>query len=189
MTKNELRNLYKEKRKTLTQNEADELSMAIANTSLSAPIWNLHTYHIFLPIARQLEVDTSYLLTILQGKDKEVVLSRSDFETGNMKHFLLTDSTVIKTNKIGIPEPQSGIEVQPEILDVVFIPLLAYDHQGNRVGYGKGFYDRFLTHCKENTLKIGISFFSPAEAIEDIDQNDIPLDLCITPETYYDFRS
>lgn len=168
--------------------ELEDLSIAIANQALRSPIWNHATYHLFLPIEKQHEIDTSFLLTVLQGKDKEVIISRSDFSNGSMKHFLLTDSTVMKTNSYGIPEPQSGIEIAPTAIEVVFVPLLAYDHLGNRVGYGKGFYDRFLKECHPETLKIGLSFFPPEEKINDVNQDDIPLDMCITPQRIYDFR-
>jgi 5-formyltetrahydrofolate cyclo-ligase len=65
---------------------------------------------------------------------------------------------------------------------VVFVPLLAYDKSGQRVGYGKGFYDTFLQQCKPNTVKIGLSFFAPEENIEDVSANDVALDYVVTPE-------
>lgn len=188
MNKSELRNKYKEKRKALPATVVDELSMELANRAIKAPVWSHTRYHIFLPIARQREIDTSYLLTVLQGKDKDVVISRSDFNSGTMRHFLLTDSTVIKVNNFGIPEPESGLQVQSEDLDVIFIPLLAYDQKGNRVGYGKGFYDRFLSACRPEVMKVGLSFFPPEVHISDVSEDDIPLDMCITPEKIYDFR-
>lgn len=73
-------------------------------------------------------------------------------------------------------------------IDVVFVPLLAYDNKGNRVGYGKGFYDHFLSECREDVVKIGLSFFEPEEAIEDVSATDIRLDYCVTPMTVYNFR-
>lgn len=188
MNKDALRKIYKEKRSGLEQDAIETLSLAIANKALRVPIWNFSTYHLFLPIQRQNEVDTSFLLSALQGKDKEVVISRSDFNEGSMRHFLLTEETPIKVNPYGIPEPQSGPEVEAQILDVVFVPLLAYDRKGNRVGYGKGFYDRFLNQCRKTTLKVGLSFFAPCSSIDDADENDIALDMCITPEEVYDFR-
>jgi 5-formyltetrahydrofolate cyclo-ligase len=72
-------------------------------------------------------------------------------------------------------------------IDVVFVPLLAYDTLGNRVGYGKGFYDTFLSECKPDVLKIGLSFFEPENIIEDLNQNDIKLDICINPSHIYRF--
>lgn len=189
MTKSELRKLYKQKRENLSSESIENLSIDIANNAIRAGIWNFNTYHLFLSIDRLKEIDTTYLLSVIQGKDKEVVISRSDFNDGTMTHFLLTDNTVIKPNRFGIPEPISGLEIKPSQLDVVFIPLLAYDKKGNRVGYGKGFYDRFLSECNKETLKVGLSFFPPCENITGMDKNDIPLDLCVTPTGVYDFRN
>jgi 5-formyltetrahydrofolate cyclo-ligase len=99
-----------------------------------------------------------------------------------MSHFLLTDNTKIKKNEYNIPEPIKGLNVPTEMIDVVFVPLLAYDKLGNRVGYGKGFYDKFLNECKPNVIKIGLSFFEPEELIEDVFENDVKLDFCVTSE-------
>jgi 5-formyltetrahydrofolate cyclo-ligase len=99
-----------------------------------------------------------------------------------MSHFLLTDNTKIKKNEYNIPEPVNGLPVPTEMIDVVFVPLLAYDKLGNRVGYGKGFYDKFLNQCKPDVLKIGLSFFEPEELIEDVFENDVKLDFCVTSE-------
>jgi 5-formyltetrahydrofolate cyclo-ligase len=104
-----------------------------------------------------------------------------------MSHYLLTDSTKIKKNKWNIPEPIDGISITPEQVDVVFIPLLAFDTLGNRVGYGKGFYDKFLATCRPETIKIGLSFFEGTEGIIDVFENDISLDYCVTPKSIYTF--
>jgi len=116
------------------------------------------------------------------------VISKSDFETGLMTHFLLTDNTVIKKNSYNIPEPVDGIEISNDNLEVVFIPLLAFDTLGNRVGYGKGFYDRFLANCKPETIKIGLSFFEAETEITDVFESDVKLDYCVTPEKIYSFN-
>ncbi|WP_461533826.1 5-formyltetrahydrofolate cyclo-ligase [Sinomicrobium sp.] len=187
MNKRDLRKKYRQLREQLTPEAVDNLSIDIANRALSLDIWNRTYYHIFLPIEKQRETDTSFLLSILQGKDKEIVLSRSDFKTGLMTHHLLTDNTVIRVNQWGIPEPENGLRVPPSEIDVVFVPLLAFDESGNRVGYGKGFYDRFLAECRTDTLKIGLSFYEAEPAIGDTDPNDIALDYCITPEKVYSF--
>ena len=163
--------------------------MAIANQLLQLPIWDFSYYHIFLSIPEKKEVDTEPVLHVLQGKDKNVVISKADFETGLLTNYLLTDSTVIKINSWGIPEPVDGIEIPPEKIEVVFVPLLAFDKAGNRTGYGKGFYDRFLSSCKANVLKIGLSFFEAESEIEDISPLDVPLDFCVTPERIYNFKN
>lgn len=187
MTKKELRKTYKAHRKDLSENQIEDLSLAISNQLLKLPIWDNSFYHIFLAIEEQKEVNTDYVLNILSGKDKNILISKSDFETGNMTHFLLTDSTLIKKNDYNIPEPIDGIEISNDKIEVVFIPLLAFDTKGNRVGYGKGFYDRFLANCKPETVKIGLSFFDPEDEINDILESDVRLDYCVTPNKNYAF--
>jgi 5-formyltetrahydrofolate cyclo-ligase len=187
MNKKELRQKYKNARQQLSDDKIEDLSLAIANRLLELTIWNSTYYHLFLSIKEQKEVDTEFILQILAGKDKEIVVSKSNFETRKMTHFLLTDNTKFIKNKYGIPEPNNGLEVPVNKIDVVFVPLLAFDKKGNRVGYGKGFYDIFLSECKPKTIKIGVSFFEPEETIQDVFENDIALDYCITPETIYTF--
>lgn len=187
MTKQELRIKYKALRNALTQNELEELSLAIANKLLELPIWEKSYFHIFLPITELNEVNTEFVLHLLSGKDKEICISKSDFETTKMTHYLLTDNTKIKKNNYNIPEPVDGIEVPSSKIEVVFVPLLAFDKKGNRVGYGKGFYDAFLSECNPNTIKIGLSFFEAEETIEAVFEGDIPLNYCVTPNTIYSF--
>ena len=180
MDKKTLRQKYKEKRQKLSIEEIEEKSLAIANNLLQLNIWNKTYFHIFLPIVEQKEVDTEFILQILAGKDKEIVISKSDFATREMLHFLLTDNTKIVKNEYYIPEPVNGLPVPVEMIDVVFVPLLTYDKQGNRVGYGKGFYDKFLSQCKPDVIKIGLSFFEPEEQIDDVLETDVKLDFCVT---------
>ncbi|QKX04548.1 5-formyltetrahydrofolate cyclo-ligase [Aquimarina sp. TRL1] len=188
MTKQELRVKYKLLRAAIDEEELEEMSMEIANRLLQLPIWQLSTYHLFLSIKKQKEINTEFILHILQGKDKNVVISKSDFELYTLSHILLTDNTVMKVNKWGIPEPVDGIKMDERQLEVVFVPLLVFDEQGNRIGYGKGFYDRFLASCNSETIKIGLSVFPAEEIIEGVLPTDIRLDYCVTPEKIYQFE-
>ena len=187
MDKKELRKKYKTLSKDLSEDTIEEWSLKIANQLIRLDIWQHSFYHLFLPIESQNEVNTEYILQVLAGKDKNIVLSKSDFSTREMTHFLLTDNTTIKKNDYDIPEPIDGLEVPVSKIDVVFIPLLAFDEKGNRVGYGKGFYDKFLAECKPEILKIGVSFFESENVISDVLNTDIQLDLCITPTKVYNF--
>ena len=187
MNKTALRKKYKALRNFLSENEIEEKSLAVANKILAIPIWEKTYFHIFLPITEQKEVNTEFILHILSGKDKEIIVSKADFATRKMTHFLLTDNTRIKKNKYNIPEPVDGIEVPSTKIDVIFVPLLAFDKKGHRVGYGKGFYDKFLSECKPDAIKIGLSFFEPEELITDIFEGDIQLDYCVTPNQVYKF--
>jgi 5-formyltetrahydrofolate cyclo-ligase len=187
MTKKELRIKYKALRETLSADEADERSLLIANKLVAMDIWSYTYFHLFLTIEEQKEINTEYILHLLAGKDKEIVVSRSDFDTHSMTHYLLTDNTKLRKNQYGIPEPVDGIKVPPAKIDVVFVPMLAFDATGHRTGYGKGFYDRFLAGCRPDVVKIGLSFFEPEEKITDVNPTDIVLDYCITPKKVYEF--
>ncbi|MCB0458316.1 MAG: 5-formyltetrahydrofolate cyclo-ligase [Flavobacteriaceae bacterium] len=186
MEKPLLRKKYLEKRMRFTTMDIDSFSLAIANQSLKLLIWDKTYYHLFLTISEKKEVDTQYLLHILQGRDKSIVVPKADFNSGEMKHFLLQENTALKTSPYGIPEPLEGIEIPSEKIDVVFVPLLAFDTHGNRLGYGKGFYDRFLKACHPACIFVGLSFFEPEEQLEK-DPFDIPLHFCITPEKIHSF--
>ena len=186
-TKKELRLKYKTLRKQLSENQIEEMSLAISNQLLQLDIWDKNYFHIFLPIEEHQEVDTELILHLLSGKDKEILISKSNFETREMTHYLLTDNTKIKKNQYNIPEPVDGIEVPSKKIEVVFIPLLAFDEKGHRVGYGKGFYDKFLSECQAETIKIGLSFFEAETLIEDIHDGDMQLDYCVTPKSIYKF--
>ena len=187
LTKLALRRSFLKKRHALSDQEHEDMSFAIANNCLKLPIWHLDYYHLYLPIKAKAEIDTTLILTLLQGKDKQVILPRT--KGSELEHILLTDITKLKINRLGIPEPEKGIKISPEQIDVIFLPLLAWDKSGNRLGYGKGFYDNFLSLCKKNTLKVGLSFFDPVEKIIDIRSEDIQMDFCVNPEGIKKFTS
>lgn len=188
MNKKELRAKYKQLRAELSQEEIDDKSLAIANRMLQIDIWDKTYFHLFLTIEEQKEVETEFILQILAGKDKEIIVSKSNFETMQMTNYLLTDNTKFQKNKYGIFEPVDGIEVPNSKIEVVFVPLLAFDKIGHRVGYGKGFYDGFLSKCNEDVIKVGLSFFEAEEIIEGVFDMDIQLDYCVTPTSSYTFR-
>ncbi|NNE77427.1 MAG: 5-formyltetrahydrofolate cyclo-ligase [Pricia sp.] len=186
MLKKDLRSDYKIRRESISNTTLLNLSLGIANGVLKLPLWSSDYFHIFLPISERKEIDTTFILSILQGKDKHIVLPKL-ISNGLLKHYLLTDATKLKKNRWGIPEPVEGIEIPVNKIDVVFVPLLAYDKKGNRVGYGKGFYDRFLSQCRTDTIKVGLSLFDPEEFISDANKYDVSLDYCITPDKNYSF--
>ena len=184
MFKRELRKVYKLKRSSLTNTET--LSLEIANKTLEIDIWNLQNYHVFFPIEKHKEVDSKLIIQIAQGKDKNIILPKLNLESKTIDSFLLTDSTPLKTNHLGISEPFNGIQINNNQIDLVFVPLLAFDNFGHRVGYGGGYYDKFLSKCPR-AIKVGLSYFDPINKIEDINSKDIKLDYCITPNKVYKF--
>ncbi len=186
MLKHELRKKYKNLREGLSLSEISDYSILLANHALQIPIWDFFYFHIFLSIEENREVDTLPIMTLLQGKDKHVVIPKVSGEN-SMKNYLLTDNTAFKKNKWNIPEPVDGIKIPENQIDVVFVPLLAFDLKGNRVGYGKGYYDTFLRKCGTETITVGLSFFEAEEQIMNMTKNDVRLDYCITPKRVYKF--
>ncbi len=187
--KSKLRFKYTALRQGLSEETIEIKSLEIANNLLELPIWDHDFYHLFLSIRDRQEIDTEPILHILLGKDKNVVLSKSDLSSRKLTNYLLTDTTKIEVNNWGIPEPTGGIEVKSSEIQVVFVPLLAFDLKGHRVGYGKGYYDVFLSGCNKNVIKIGLSFFEPEEEIPGILSGDVPLDYCVTPHKTYNFKN
>lgn len=188
MLKKDLRIKYSKLRSSLTPSQLSSQSIAIANSVLQLPIWKNSYFHIFLPIEQKAEIDTEGIISILLGLDKNVIVPKIKSPT-ELEHFLLTDNTKFTSNSLNIPEPVDGINIEPNKIDVVFIPLLAFDKAGNRIGYGKGYYDRFLDQCREDVIKIGLSFFEAENSIDDMDTTDIPLDFCVTPTKTYSFKT
>ncbi|MFQ3335642.1 MAG: 5-formyltetrahydrofolate cyclo-ligase [Candidatus Arcticimaribacter sp.] len=186
MDKSQIRKQYKELREQLSEEDIINKSLLIANRCLELDVWSEQVFHLFLTIEDQKEIDTSLIITLLQGKDKEIVVPKITGET-RLKHFLLTDQTRFKKNVWGIPEPVPGIEIDVPKIDVVFVPLLAFDSKGSRIGYGKGFYDRFLASCKPNCIKIGLSLFEENKIDFVSETTDIGLDYCVTPDQVYSY--
>ncbi len=185
-TKNQIRKIFQEKRDDLSESKIKDISISISNKCLDIPIWDFENFHIYLSILNKKEIDTSPLLSVIMGKDKQPIVPRIK-NFNSLEHILLNDQTILKNNLIGIPEPQNGIIVSPNIIDVVFVPLYAFDLKGNRVGYGGGYYDKFLKQCKENTIKIGLSIFEPISLIKNISPLDVKLDYGVTADSIFSF--
>ncbi len=188
MTKEQLRIVYKQRRKELNSSQIDSMSSSIANQCLTLPIWDLNLFHIFLSISEMGEVDTRPLLSILSGKDKRIAIPKTIPASHSLVHYELTADTLFSVNSMGITEPKGGNLLDVQAIDVVFVPLLAFDQKGQRVGYGKGYYDRFLEQCRNDVITVGLSFFDPEVSISDSDPKDVPLDFVVNPTQIFDFR-
>ena len=186
MDKKTIRFLYKKKRAELAPLKIEDLSIEIANQILILPIWDFENFHVFMGVENLKEINTNHIISVLQGRDKNIIIPKVISNT-RLAHYLLTDATKLKINRWNVLEPLNGIEVEEKKIQVVFIPLLAYDFFGNRLGYGKGYYDRFLAKCDEKCLKIGLSFFTPEKKIP-TSSLDIKLDYCVTPKKSYKFN-
>ena len=184
------RRLYREKRSALTESERERYTdMLLINfQKLDLPYINyVHTY---LASADQHEIDTYIFTRYLSfiNPNLKIVVPKINAEDGSMKHFILNENTQLTLNQFGIPEPEAGEEVHVNCIDLVLTPLLLFDERGFRIGYGKGYYDKFFSTCSKSVIKVGLSFFEPVAIINDVNKFDIPLNYCVTPDKCYEFN-
>ncbi len=189
MLKKEARSLYREKRHHLSDQERMKLDDLLLISFQSAGVPFIHTLLTYAPIEANKEPDTELAVDYLRFHNPElrVCYPVSVLSAGIMQAMLTQADTPFMENAWHIPEPVSNEIVLPGELDMVFVPLLAFDKKGYRVGYGKGFYDRYLHECSPGCLLVGFSYFEPLDRITDADEFDVPLDLCITPQDVYVF--
>ena len=186
MNKSTLRKEALSKRNALSDYEFEELNKKLLGQFKTFDFSKINTLHIFLPIVIKKEPNTFLFIDWLQENYPQikVIVPTADFETNTMRHYIYTKKTLLITNDYHIQEPKDATEFLGNP-DLVIVPLLAFDNKGYRVGYGKGFYDRFLLN--NSSQKIGLSFFKATEEIIDVHLNDIKLDKCITPDKIYKF--
>lgn len=185
--KADLRHLYKDKRNLLDSDMLAQISEKYEE-QINPFDFNGKIVSVFLPIQKFNEIDTSSIIQRIIKTGGTVCVSRSDFKQKKMELFIYEDPAQMKENKFGIPEPSYGNSCDILKIDYVFVPLLCFDVAGNRVGYGQGFYDKFLASCRDDCIKIGLSHFDPINKIEDCNEMDIKLDFCITPYKTYAFK-
>ncbi len=187
MDKSELRELYKAKRKALPPGELERLSETIIEQTLTHFQLDGKTISLFLPIERHREINTYLLWERAMNVGATVAVPKTNFETLEMRHYLFEQTDQLELNEKGIPEPKKGKVVAADRFDIVFVPLLAVDKKGNRVGYGKGFYDRFLRKCSAQCIFIGLHFFDLESKIEDVLPTDVRLNAVVTPTKVFRF--
>lgn len=191
MTKQELRKIYTQKRAALSEAEYGQLNFQLYQNFFSTvDLSFVKVLHTFLPIIKKKEVDTWLILDRIRREFPHVRISipKVNAETGVFDSFYFEGLHQLAMNEWGIQEPKQGIPTEPNKIDIVLIPLLAYDKHGNRVGYGKGFYDKFLATCRPDCRKIGLSLFKAEEKISDANQFDVRLDMCISALDVQTFR-
>lgn len=190
MNKNALRKFFAERRASLSNEELEGACFRIGEQLRSAiDFADISFLHHFISINR--EVDTSVALSGVLSDYPLIqrVAPRVNKLENHLEHLLIDDASVLIKSKWGIPEPSGTELIAEKLMDIVIVPLFCFDRHGHRVGYGGGFYDRFLAKCRADCLKIGVSHFGPIDQILDIHTGDVQLDYCITAEKVYDFTA
>ena len=192
MIKSQLRKYYLSKRKAISAEEIVIKSQQITNLFFqNFDLLKVKNIHIFLPIIKYNEINTWLIIRRLQKEFPEttILIPKIIPENFEIENYLF-DEKKLTVNPWGILEPsgENQDKIEPKEIDLVITPLLVFDKNGNRVGYGKGFYDRFLQQCNSKTLKIGVCLEEPIEMIEDINEFDVEMNFCITPSKIYKFH-
>lgn len=187
-SKKELRNIFLEKRMFLSEKEY-QLRNSLIQKHIAYHIdFKKYTYlHTFLSISDKKEVLTAPIIQLAKSQQPDItVMTSKTLPQCQLAHYIYDDNTQIKVNKWGIPEPTNANTVAADEVDLVLVPLLSFDREGHRIGYGKGYYDRFLKTIP-NALKVGVSLAPPLDHIPYSDAMDVRLDCCITPFSIYSF--
>lgn len=191
MNKQVLRDLYLEKRLTLTSSEYERRNLLLKEHCISFLERHEHqrNCHIFLTIEEKKEVNTKPIIQWLQSSSNHTAHVPKISGKGKLNHLELLPETELRKNKWGIPEPVNSKAIEASELNIVFVPLICFDLKGQRIGYGAGFYDQFLIDTNKNCLKVGLSIAPPLDNIDYAENHDIPLDFCISHAGLYSFNS
>jgi len=189
MLKAEARKSYKERRKALSVTERVRLDDLLLIQLQKVQLPFITFLLSYWPIEQNHEPDTHLFTDYLEFQNPDLIICypKSNFQDQTMESVQTNDDTRFRKNGYDLYEPEDGVVVNPAGIDMIFVPLLSFDRKGFRVGYGKGFYDRYLSQCRKECLKIGFSYFEPLDAIDDTSEFDVPLNLCVTPTTVYVF--
>ena len=189
MLKKEARKIFRQKRTAIEPGEKMKLDdlLLIEFQKLSLPF--ISVFLSFYPVEENKEPDTFTISRFLQFKNPglRVAYPKVNLTDHSMQAIVCDDDDAFEKNSFLVHEPQHCESIDPQEIDLVLVPLLSFDKKGFRVGYGKGFYDRFLLQCKSDCFKVGLSYFEPIDAIDDANEFDVPLDFCITPQKVYVF--
>ncbi|MGE8537410.1 MAG: 5-formyltetrahydrofolate cyclo-ligase [Chryseobacterium sp.] len=186
MLKAELRKKYTQKRKALSSDEAFLLSEKIFENFIDH--FNPQEgekVHVFIPIPARKEIDTQIFIQYFLAKNIRVYVPK--IVGDRLISIEIFENTVFETNSWGISEPVSNEDSGENNFQYVITPLLYCDKNGNRVGYGKGFYDGLFQHISAYTKKIGVNYFDPDEYVDDVWENDLPVDYLVTPTEVLSF--
>lgn len=183
--KKQLRKELKARRMALSKTEIAEKSQQIfENWRDQFFSSSLKSIHSFISIEKFNELDTNLFIEFIQTQVSGPVLAVpvTDFEQDILTHIAITKEMEWAENEWGIKEPVIRTKkISPSQLDMVLVPMLGFDAHLYRIGYGKGYYDKFLAQTRPDCLKIGLCF--DTGFVQDglpHEPHDVPLDAIIT---------
>jgi 5-formyltetrahydrofolate cyclo-ligase len=135
------------------------------------------------------EVDTRIGIELGWQADKRVAVPFC--EGDHLLLFRIQNWEELTTGRFQVPEPRPTLRnapdryVAPQELDLLFVPGVAFDPQGGRLGYGKGYFDRLLARTSAHALRMGLAFESQMVAKVPTEPHDVPMDWVITEDAVY----
>jgi 5-formyltetrahydrofolate cyclo-ligase len=182
MVKKDIRKIFIDARNDLSHADIKNMSQNIVSNFQTIALQGAQVLLSYYPIPSRNEFDVSACEKLLALENENLLIAWPRLSEDLSMHAVL-----VHRNSEFVLEPVGYEIIEPQLLDVIFVPLLAFDIKGYRVGYGKGFYDRYLTRCAQDVVKIGFSYFDALECIDDVNEYDVPLNYCITPTRVYEF--
>lgn len=190
MTKAELRKFYLNERLSLRDQDLAQFNRDICENFFDKiDLGEVKVIHSFITMENTNEPDTWMIINRIKTSFPGIRISvpRINVNSLSIENFYFENPTQLKPNAWGIREPEYGEPTPTSDIDLVLVPMLIADQYGHRVGYGKGFYDKFLATCKATCVPVGLCFYEPILRIDDINERDMPLKYCITPVTAHKF--
>jgi 5-formyltetrahydrofolate cyclo-ligase len=177
--KNRIRQVLRQCKESLTPEERLTKSRRICSLILDL-ISDGETVMVYT--SKEKEVNTVPLITTLLERGNPIVVPIIVKEDISLRLSYLRDRAVLVPSTFGVPEPiGSEIPADPDDIDTIILPMLGFDRKGGRIGYGAGYYDRFLENNK-TLKKIGIAYACQEVQHLPVDENDIPMDFIISED-------
>ncbi|MBQ3222985.1 MAG: 5-formyltetrahydrofolate cyclo-ligase [Clostridia bacterium] len=185
MTREKIREKIRIERENISVIHAAELSARISEKVLALPEYKqAETVMCYASLLSEVRTESLNAKALADGK--KLLLPKTHAQ-GRMDAVHVTDLSLLRPGKMQIPELETGEAEDPARIDLVLVPGVAFDKKGGRLGYGSGYYDRFL--AKTRALKVALAF--EMQIVEDTLAlaHDQKMDMLITEERVYDFRA
>ena len=195
MNKSQLRQQALLQRQALTTEEIKTLGGKAIEKLIAQITWkDLSIVHVYLACPRRKEIDTWPLLTYLWAAHPHIITLTNRLVSTTLKPHMechvIHQNTLLTPNAFGILEPLAETPtLDPARIDLMIIPLLACDLQGNRLGYGKGYYDQLLSRCAPHLQRIGINYVAPWQESIPHEDHDIRIQRLVTPFKAYAYEA
>lgn len=179
LDKNNFRTLIKKKLAEMDEATYLKYSAAIHKQLFTLKIWE-EAHTIAVTISNEREVNTTAIIEKAWKAKKRIVVPKCDPSTKTMEFREITSFDQLERVFFGLLEPkvQETEKVSPNEIDLMIVPGICYDRRGFRIGYGGGYFDRYLTQYHNNTLSIAFS----CQIVESVpsERHDIPVTTIIT---------